>query len=206
MFNLTLKRMAGLLLLCLAPLATIPAHGGVSVSFDADTLNMMLRAASTQDIEVPIGEKRSVLIQLRDVRLLKLEPAADEDNGRGYLRTAVDIAIPEFGIELSLEPTVVLDVVHGARFNEFELRFEELAVPVPIIGDFDIAPFLHPLRYPAEDLWYLAGARGIVHLRSRLVDITMGQRAIRFDFDLELTESQGPPSQRERRTELFDGK
>jgi hypothetical protein len=67
------------------------------------------------------------------------------------------------------------------------MRFHELSVPVPFLGEFDIAPFLEPLRYPAEDLWYLAGARGIVHLRSHLVDITMGQRAIRFDFDLELT-------------------
>jgi hypothetical protein len=62
------------------------------------------------------------------------------------------------------------------------------------------------LRYPAEDLWYLAGARGIVHLRSRLVDITMGRRAIRFDFDLELTETQGTPSETGRKTEVFDGK
>jgi hypothetical protein len=129
MFNLTLKRMAGPLLLCPALLATAVTSAGVSVSFDADTLNMMLRAASTQDIEIPIGDTRTVLVQLRDVRLLKLDPVADVDNGRGYLRTAVDIAIPEFGIELSLKPTVVLDVVHGEEFNEFELRFEELAVP-----------------------------------------------------------------------------
>jgi hypothetical protein len=147
----------------------------------------MLRAASTQDVEIPVTENRTLLVQLRDVRLIKLDPVADGKQGRGYLRTAVELSIPEFDIDLSLEPTVVLDVVKGQRFNELEMRFAELRVPVPIIGDFDIAPFLKPLRYPAEDLWYLAGARGIVHMRSHLVDITMGQRAIRFDFDLELT-------------------
>ena len=163
------------------------ASAGVSVSFDADTLDMMLGAASKQDIELPISENRTLLVQLREVKLVGLEPAADGKRGRGFLKTKVDIAIPEFGIELSLRPTVVLDVVKGERFNELEMRFHELAVPIPILGDFDISPFLHPLRYPAEDLWYLAGARGIVHLRSHLVDITMGQRAIRFDFELELT-------------------
>ena len=82
----------------------------------------------------------------------------------------------------------MLDVIKGEDFNELEMRFAELKIPVPILGEFDISPFLHPLRYPAEDLWYLAGARGVVHLRSHLVGITMGQRAIRFDFELELTE------------------
>lgn len=182
-------RSVGPVFLCLLVAWLGPAaSAGVSVSFDADTLNMMLGAASTQDIEVPINENRTLLVQLRQVRLLKLEPVADQERGSGYLRTAVDISIPEFGVELSLRPTVVLDVVKNGRFNELEMRFVELAIPVPILGEFDIAPFLHPLRYPAEDLWYLAGARGIVHLRSHLVDITMGQRAIRFDFDLELTE------------------
>jgi hypothetical protein len=164
------------------------ARAGVSVSFDADTLNMMMRAASTQDVEIPISSERTLLVQLRDVRLLKLDPAAEGKSGRGYLRTAVELSVPEFNLDLSLKPTVVLDVVKGSEFNEFEMRFVELKIPVPIIGEIDIAPFLSPLRYPAEDLWYLAGARGIVHLRSHLVEITMGQRAIRFDFELELTE------------------
>jgi len=177
-------RIVCLLVALLAP----SSIAGVSVSFDADTLNMMLGAASTQDIELPVSENRTLLVQLREVRLVELEPAADGKRGRGFLKTAVELSIPEFGVELSLHPTVVLDVVKGERFNELEMRFHELSVPIPIVGEFDIAPFLQPLRYPAEDLWYLAGARGIVHLRSHLVDITMGQRAIRFDFELELTE------------------
>lgn len=180
-------RSAGFVFLLLTVFAP-RASAGVSVSFDADTLNMMLRAASTQDVEIPIGDHRTLLVQLREVRLIKLDPAADGKKGRGYLRTAVELSIPEFNLNLSLKPTVVLDVVKGERFNELEMRFVELKIPVPILGEFDIAPFLHPLRYPAEDLWYLAGARGIVHLRSHLVGITMGQRAIRFDFELELTE------------------
>jgi len=180
------KRSIGFAVLLLAALVPVDA-AGVSVSFDADTLNMMMRAASTQDVEIPISADRTLLVQLRDVRLVQLDPAA-EGHGRGYLRTAVELSIPEFDLNLSLKPTVVLDVVKGERFNELEMRFAELKIPIPILGDFDIAPFLHPLRYPAEDVWYLAGARGIVHLRSNLVGITMGKRAIRFDFELELTE------------------
>ena len=180
------KRSVGFAVLLLA-LFVPRASAGVSVSFDADTLNMMMRAASIQDVEIPIGTDRTVLVQLRDVRLIQLDPAA-EGKGSGYLRTAVELSVPEFDLDLSLKPTVVLDVVKGEQFNEFEMRFAELKIPVPILGEIDIAPFLQPLRYPAEDLWYLAGARGIVHLRSHLVGITMGQRAIRFDFELELTE------------------
>ncbi|NIL99678.1 MAG: hypothetical protein GTN89_01660 [Acidobacteria bacterium] len=168
-----------------------PAGAGVQVSFDAETLAMMMRAASTQDVEIPISGDRTLLVQIRDVRLLQLDPAA-QGQGRGLIRTAVDVSVPEFDLELSLKPTVVLDVVKGDRFNEFEMRFAELEIPVPIFGEVDIAPFLQPLRYPAEDLWYLAGARGIVHLRSHLVEITMGQKAIRFDFELELTEAPVP--------------
>jgi len=182
-------RWAGCISLLVAAALAAPAPAaGVSVSFDTETLNMMLRAASIQDVEIPISDDRTLLVQLRDVRLVKLDPVGDGKPGRGYLRTEVELSIPEFDIDLSLEPTIVLDVVKGARFNELEMRFAELRVPVPIIGDFDISSFLKPLRYPAEDLWYLAGARGVVHLRSHLVNITMGQRAIRFDFELELTE------------------
>lgn len=180
----------GIVLLFSASLVA-PALAGVQVSFDAETLNMMMRAASTQDVEIPIGGDRTLLVQIRDVRLLQLDPAA-KGEGRGLIRTAVDVTVPEFDLELSLKPTVVLDVVKGKQFNEFEMRFASLEIPVPILGEFDIAPFLHPLRYPAEDLWYLAGARGIVHLRSHLVEITMGQKAIRFDFELELTEAPLP--------------
>ena len=180
-------RSAGFVFFLLAAFAP-RVSAGVSVSFDTDTLNMMLRAASTQDVEIPISDDRTLLVQLREVRLLKLDPAAAGKTGRGYLRTAVELSIPEFNLDLSLKPTVVLDVIKGEQFNELEMRFAELKIPIPILGEFDIAPFLHPLRYPAEDLWYLAGARGIVHLRSHLVGITMGQRAIRFDFELELTE------------------
>lgn len=178
-------RSAGFVFFLMAAFAP-RSSAGVSVSFDADTLNMMMRAASTQDVEIPISADRTLLVQLRDVRLIKLDPAADPEKGRGYLRTAVELSVPEFNLDLSLKPTVVLDVVKGEQFNELELRFAELKIPVPILGEIDISPFLHPLRYPAEDLWYLAGARGIVHLRSHLVGITMGQRAIRFDFELEL--------------------
>ncbi len=183
----TTIRSAGFVVLLLAAFAP-RVSAGVSVSFDTDTLNMMLRAASTQDVEIPISENRTLLVQLREVRLIKLDPAADGKKGRGFLRTAVELSIPEFNLELSLKPTVVLDVIKGEQFNELEMRFVELKIPVPILGEFDISPFLRPLRYPAEDLWYLAGARGIVHLRSHLVGITMGQRAIRFDFELELTD------------------
>ena len=179
-------------LVLLLTVAAPGAAAGVDVSFDAETIGMMLRAASKQDIEIPISDSRTLLVQIKNVQLLKLEPVGDTATGRGLLRTSVDLSVPEFNLDLSLKPTVVLDVVKGEQFNELEMRFVTLAIPIPIIGDVDIAPFLTPLRYPAEDLWYLAGARGIVHLRSHLVGITMGQRAIRFEFDLELSEDPTP--------------
>jgi len=169
-------------------LAAPAAAAGVSVSFEADTLDRLLRAASTQDVDIPLNETRSVRVELRDIRLVELQPAAEGSHGRGFLSTSVDVAIPELDVRWSLRPTVVLDVVRVGEQSLFEMRFVKLRIPVPILGEFDIAPFLQPLRYPAEDLWYLPGARGTVHLKSRLVDITMGQRAVRFDFELDITE------------------
>ncbi len=170
-----------------APL--IPStQAGVAVHFEAETLAALLGAASTQDIDFPINDERTIRIELRDLKLLELRPAADASERRGSIRTSLNVAVPEFDLDLSLEPTVVLDVVEVDGVNLFEMRFAELRVPVPILGEFDIAAFVQPLRYPAEDLWYLPGARGTVHLRSRLVNITMGQRAIRFDFELDITD------------------
>jgi hypothetical protein len=170
--------------------AALPStvEAGVAVHFEAETLAALLGAASTQDIDFPINDKRTIRIELRDLKLLELRPAGEASDVRGSIRTSLNVTIPELDVEMSLEPTVVLDVVDVDGVNLFEMRFAELRVPVPILGDFDIAPFVQPLRYPAEDLWYLPGARGTVHLRSRLVNITMGQRAIRFDFELDITD------------------
>ena len=167
------------------------ASAGVSVHFEAETLASLLAAASTQDIDIPVGDERTIRIELREIRLVQLEPAAEGSGGRGVLRTEIKLNIPEFDTKMTLKPIVVLDVVDVKGRSLFEMRFVELRVPVPIIGEFDIAPFVQPLRYPAEDLWYLPGARGTVHLRSRLTEITMGQRAIRFDFELEITDPEG---------------
>jgi hypothetical protein len=58
------------------------------------------------------------------------------------------------------------------------------------VGSIDVAPFLPPLRFPAENLWLVAGAEGNVEVRSRLSRIEMGRKVVRFEYDLETVPSK----------------
>ena len=57
---------------------------------------------------------------------------------------------------------------------------------LPLAGPINIAGLLPPLRFPADHLWLVAGARGDVFVRSRLSRIAMGSRAIRLEFEIDV--------------------
>jgi hypothetical protein len=159
-----------------------PARAAVSVGFDLDTLNVLLPALAAHEIAVPIAEGRSVGVRLEDLRVTGLDPAA---GGTGHLQTATRVRIPQLGIDVAVTPRLSLHVVDRDASQWLELRFEQVTVPLPLAGSIDVAPFLPPLRFPAENLWTLAGAAGDIEVRSRLTKIDMGLRVLRFDFELE---------------------
>jgi hypothetical protein len=116
------------------------------------------------------------------MRITGLDPAAVEGTS-GHILTSMRLRVPQLGLDLPVQPRISLRATELQSTSLLELRFEEAQIPLPM-GTIDVASFLPPLRFPAENLWLIAGARGDVRLHSRLSGIEMGQRVVRFEFDL----------------------
>ena len=164
--------------------AVFPSFGAVSVGFDVETLNELLPALSANAIEVPITEKRSVQVFLDSLKITGLDPASDE-TGSGHILTSMQVRIPQLGVKLPLAPRLSLHVVDAGSAAVLELRFEQAEISLPLLGEINIAPFLPPIRFPAENAFLVAGVEGDVEVRSRLSSIVMGQKVVRLEFDLE---------------------
>ncbi len=126
---------------------------------------------------------------LEDMHVTGLDPAAGE-GGSGHILTSMRVRIPQLGIDLPVEPKLSLHVAKSTPSSLLELRFEEVEIRLPLAGSIDVSAFLPPLRFPAENLWLVAGAEGDVQLRSRLNEIQMGLKVLRFDFDLEAVDGK----------------
>ena len=176
-----LKKLIGSLLLSTLA-ATAPLAAGVTIGFDVETLNEVLPALSASEITVPLSEKRSIGIRLVDMQVTGLDPTA---GGTGHILTAMRVQVPSFGINLPVEPHLSLHVAEGPNGSVLEMRFEQVSIALPLAGSIDVAPFLPPLRFPAENLWLVAGVEGNVRVKSRLSTIDMGLKIVRFELDLE---------------------
>jgi hypothetical protein len=160
----------------------LPAPAGVTVGFDVETLNEVLPALSATEIAVPIAGSRSVKVLLEEMRITGLDPAAVEGTS-GHILTSMRLRVPQLGLDLPVHPRISLRAKELQTTSLLELRFEQAELPLPM-GSIDVASFLPPLHFPAENLWLIAGARGDVQVRSRLIAIEMGTRVVRFEFDL----------------------
>ena len=164
-----------------------PASGTVSVGFDVETLNDLLPALSAHAIEVPITASRSVEVFLDELRITGLDPAADESRS-GHILTSLQVRIPQLGVKVPVKPRLSLHVLESHTTSTLELRFEEANISLPLVGVINIAPFLPPMRFPADSVFLIGGAEGNVEFRSRLSNIAMGQKVVRLDFDLQVAE------------------
>jgi hypothetical protein len=173
------RTLAASLLLAVA----LPATAGVTIGFDVETLNEVLPALSASEIAVPISESRSVSVFLENMQVTGLDPTAVEGTS-GHILTSMRVRVPQLGLDLPVQPKISLHVTERQSTSLLELRFEEAEIPM-VVGSIDVAPFLPPLRFPAESLWLVAGAEGDVRVRSRLSTIEMGRKVVRFEFDLE---------------------
>jgi hypothetical protein len=169
----------------LGTLGALPAHPGVQLDVDKTTLNRILSAVAVREVQVPIAGGRTLAVQLRDLEVTALEPANGE-SGNGHIRTALRVVSPEIGLDVAVAPRISLNVVDEGRLSVLELRFEEVAVGIPVLGQVNIARLVPPMRYPADNIWLLAGAEGDVEVVSRLRRIEMDRRAVRFEFDIEI--------------------
>lgn len=160
-----------------------PAWGGMTVEFDTRTLNEVLPALTAREIEVPLSENSAIGVLLEEMRVTGLEPGAGE-NGSGRILTSMRVRVPQLGLDLPVESKLSLHVTAGESRNLLELRFEEVQITLPLAGSIDIAAFLPPLQFPAENIWRIEGANGEIQVRSKLSRIDVGLKVLRFEFEL----------------------
>lgn len=165
-------------------LLAVVTPAAATLGVDAATLNELLPAVAPRNVPVEITEGRTLDVELEDLKVVGFDPAAGAD-GKGQILTRVRIKIAELGLNVNLEPKLSLKVVQQAGISILELRFDNAEVPIPLAGTVDIGSFVPPLRFPAESLFYLQGMDGEVPFRSRLTDVKMGLKVLRFEFELE---------------------
>ncbi len=161
------------------------AHAGVSFIIDRETLDELLAALIADRVEVPLSDEQSLTVLLEDLEITGLDPAAG-DKGQGYILTSLNVSVPELGFKIAVEPRVSLNVARRENASMLELRFEELVLPLPLLGSINVAGLVRPIRYNTDATWLLDGARGEVPVNSSLKEIVMGRDAIRFLFDIEV--------------------
>jgi hypothetical protein len=166
---------------CWAAIAA-PALAGVSVSFDRQTLNDLLPALTVNAIVVPLTDEQSIEVFLEDLEVTGFDPTAGVS---GQILTSMRLRVPQLGLDVVVESRLSLRVREQAQSSELEMRFERAELPLPLVGRIDVAGFLPPLRFPARNLFHIAGAQGEVQIVSKLSGIEMGQKVLRLTFDLE---------------------
>ena len=80
---------------------------------DAATLNRLLAAVAVNRVEVPLGPQRTVTVELHDLRVTGFEPPG-ASGGKGTILAAVRVVAPELGLQVPLEPRIVVDVANEA--------------------------------------------------------------------------------------------
>lgn len=173
--------------LLLAPSA---AGAGVTLDFDVKTLSEVLPAMTLDEIVVPIAQGRSLTVGISDLKVTGFDPAGGK-NGEGSILTSLRLHVPQLGLDLPLQPRLSLQVVDVDARSTLELRFEQVQLQLPFAGALDLAGFLPPLRFPAENIWGLDGLKGEAQVRSRLTGVKMGRQELRFEFDVDLV--RAPP-------------
>lgn len=166
-------------------LAVTPGLAAITVDIDGKTLNDVLSGLAVQQVEVPVSGDNTLRVELRDLRITGFEPGTTGQT-QGSLKTSLELHVPDLGLTLPVEPRLSLHVLQGESGSFLELRFRQVRLELPLAGALDIARFLPPLRFPADNLFMLDGASGPVEIHSRLQRVQMLQGSIRFGLELEV--------------------
>ena len=181
--------LAGVLLLaCFG--STVQAH--VDVIMDAETIGELLAALTPENLQVPIPGGQRLNVKISDLKVAGFDPAAG--NGQGHVLTSLTLNVPDLGLTVPVEPRVALEVVEQDGLQVCQLRFKEVKLDLSVLGSVDISRLLPAIRVPADHVAVARGARGDVHVRSKLVDVQMGTRALRLRFDVSVVEIEPPPA------------
>jgi hypothetical protein len=173
----------GLAFVALFWAAAGPTRAEIAFEVDKQTLNDVLAEVTLDRVAVPITPKTVVTVMLEDLVVTGFDPTVGE---HGNILTSVRLRVPEIGVNIPVKPRISLNVYEQSEGVMLELRFEEVRFGVPLVGEVDAAPLLPPMRYPTDNVFMLAGARGDVPIETRLKSVRMGREALRFVFEVEV--------------------
>ena len=165
-------------------MAALPGRADVTVTIDERTLNEVLPELAQQEVTVPVSVDQALTVRMTDMRITGFEPTAGAEQP-GSLLTSVTLEVAELGSSISVTPRISLHAITDQEPAVLELRFEQLALPVPLMPPIDIAHLLPPLRFPADNVWQVNGAQGDVRVMSRLKSVRIEPAGIRFDFSVD---------------------
>jgi hypothetical protein len=175
---------AGVLVLT-AGLAGAPdASAGVDLEVDATTLTELLAIMVPASVALDLTPENRVTLRIEDLKVTGFDPAAG--NG-GHVLTSVRLESPEIGLTVPLKPRLSLHLSEKDGRSICNLRFEEVVLPIPLSGPIDIAGLLPAIPVPADELNTVETARGLFHVRTRLVETRVGSSALHFGFDIDVS-------------------
>ncbi|MDX1387772.1 MAG: hypothetical protein R3344_01180 [Acidobacteriota bacterium] len=161
----------------------------VDISLDAETLSEILGTLVPQQAEVPLLGESTMTVELDDFRVTGFDPSAGDER-QGYVLTSLRMRVPALGIDAPVEPRLSLTLGEEDGVEVCFLTFEEVEVPVPAMGDVDIARFLPRVPMPVDSAFGIEVDRGDFVVRTKLIDVQMGVRLLRFAFDLDVTPAE----------------
>jgi hypothetical protein len=185
-------RLSALALVAVA--AVTSSAASVDVTLDAQSLNSLLTALAPASINVPLAAGRSVTLEIHDLHVTSFDPAVG-DGSQGHILTALQLKVPELGIDVPVTPRLSLQVRDTDGKRVCYLRFEKVEVPMPLTGTVNVAPLLPLLPIHSDGTaWNVQGSRGNVRVQPRLLDAKLGTKNLRLTFDLDLAPTSGARS------------
>jgi hypothetical protein len=167
----------------LAVVSTSLASAAVKIELDRDSLSQMVAALAPTEVRVPIAGGATLRLELHDVRVTGLEPATAQKPGDG-LRIAARVTAPDVGFESSVTPRLTVGLAAAGGESVIELKFEDLALSIPLMGRIDLGRLVAPMRYPAQNAFALPSGDRDVPMVSRLSKIAMTKDALRIEGDV----------------------
>ena len=159
----------------------------VDISLDADTLTEILGTLVPEHTEVALLGESTVAVELHDFQVTGFDPAAGQ---RGHVLTSLRMRVPSLGIDAPVQPQLSLILGEEDGVSVCFLTFEVVKVPFPAMGDVDISRFLPRVPMPVDSAFGIEVDRGDFVVRTKLVDVQMGARVLRFAFDLDITPAE----------------
>ena len=167
----------------IAASAASAATAGVRIEMDRESLSQMVQALAPTEVTVPIAGGASLRLELHDVRVTGLEPATPQRPGDG-LRLAARVVAPDVGFTSSVAPRLRVGLGSAEGQSVIEMKFEDLAFSIPLMGKIDLGRLLAPMRYPAQNAFALPSGDREVPMVSRLQKIAMTKDALHIEGDL----------------------